>query len=231
MPTMDQVVWASVNVHAGGEPQCYKRGDLLPEASSSEEMAQRQLLRQGGALRIVEVVYTAEELADMARARGEATAAREAAADIDPNVPVAEQVTQPDPGLPVLREPSGSPVVIGDEDLRAAHQQQARDAGQTRETQAREDKEGQPKPPAASAAKSAWVDHAVDVHGADRAEAEKMSRDQLAAKYAGAPAGGTAAGKGPQPQAAPQPPPSSGTDSPAPQPDQPGLSRGGKQGS
>lgn len=119
MPTMDQVVWATVNCYAGGEPASFKRGDLLPEAASPDESAQRQLLRQGGALRIVDVVYTEQELADLARARGEATAARETA--LDP--PAADR--DEEKARPVMADPSGAPVVIGDEDLRAEHKKQA----------------------------------------------------------------------------------------------------------
>ena len=129
MPTMDQVAWAQVNVSTGGETAAFKRGDLLPETADPEEMAQRSLLRIGGALRIVEVVYTDEELAEQARARGEATASAMVAHDVDPSVPLGEQTaTGGEPGLPTLTSAHGGPVVIGDDDLTAEHAKQARAA-------------------------------------------------------------------------------------------------------
>jgi hypothetical protein len=181
---MDQVAWASVNIMAGGEMQQFHRGDLLPEAASSDEASNRSLLRLGGAIRTVEVVYTAEELADQAQQRAVATAARETALDVNPDLPLAQQVPGSAPaGRPTLVEPSGSPVVLASEEDRAAHQRQSEQAEQARSEEA-----SQPPPPPANASKAAWVRHAVEVHGADQGEAEGMTRDQLRGQYT-APAG------------------------------------------
>lgn len=119
---MDQVAWSNVNIVTGGASKAFKRGELLPEPADSEEAAQRQLLRIGGALRVVEVVYTADELAEQARQRGVTTAVRESALDVDGSLPLGAQVNNVAPGLPTMVDPSGSPVVIGDEDLRAEHE-------------------------------------------------------------------------------------------------------------
>jgi hypothetical protein len=179
MPTMDQVVWANANVTVGGETQGFARGELLPEAGTAEELAERSLLRIGGALRAVEVVYTPDELAEQARLRGETTATREAALDTDPAVPSGQQMPGGVPaGRPTLVEPSGSPVVIGDEGLREEHAAQARVAEESRARQG-------PKP---NAPKPVWVDYAVK-QGQDRTEAEAMTRDQLVEKHGGVLAG------------------------------------------
>jgi hypothetical protein len=173
---MDQVAWANANVTVGGDTTPYARGALLPEPTSPEEAAERSTLRLIGAIRSVEVVYTAEELAEQARARGQASAAREAALDVDPAAPLGQQVAgSAQSGPPTLVEPSGSPVVIGDEDLRSEHQRQQRDAQQRAD-------QAQGKPPATNATKQAWVDHAVR-QGADRDEAEGLTRDQLRERY------------------------------------------------
>lgn len=175
MATMDQVAWANVNVRVGGVPKSYKRGDLLPEAADTEESSQRQLLRTGGALRVVDVVYTPEELAERAQALGAATAAREVANDVDPSLPLGQQVPgSREPGLPVITEPSGSPVVIGNEETRAEHAKEAEAAAAVS--------------PGVTGTKAAWVDFAV-ARGADRDKAEAMTRDQLRAAYGGGGAG------------------------------------------
>jgi hypothetical protein len=172
MATMDQVAWANVNVMVGGVPQSFKRGDLLPEAADTDESSQRQLLRTGGALRIVDVVYTPEELAERAQALGRATAAREVANDVDPSLPLGQQVPgSREPGLPTITEPSGSPVVIGNEETRATHERAAEDAAAPA--------------PGVTGTKDAWVDFAVS-KGADRDKAKAMTRDQLRAAYGGA---------------------------------------------
>jgi hypothetical protein len=178
MPTMDQVAWATCNVSVPGGSERFARGDLLPEPGSDAERAERSTLRTIGAIRTVEVVYTPEELADQARERGQATAAREAALDVDPSLPLADQVPGTvEPGRPTLMEPSGAPVVIGDEELRAEHQAAADEAGRRRA------EEEQNAPPPATASKADWADFAVRVRGADRAEAEKLNRDELRRKY------------------------------------------------
>lgn len=111
MPTtMDQVVWAQIGIHHDGENRYFKKGDLLPPASDSEEASTRNLLRIGGAVRTVEVVYTPDELAAQAQVRAETTARHEAA----PAVPA---------GPPTLTSPAAAPVVVGDEELRAEHEQ------------------------------------------------------------------------------------------------------------
>lgn len=147
MPTMDQVAWAQVNVSTGGETAAFKRGDLLPETADPEEIAQRSLLRIGGALRIVEVVYTDEELAEMAKARGQATASAMVAHDVDPTVPLGEQTQGgSEPGLPTLTSAHGGPVVIGDDDLKAEHAKQAKAA--ERKADSKGDDKAAPKPEA-----------------------------------------------------------------------------------
>lgn len=129
MPTMDQVAWANANVTVGGTTTPFGRGALLPDTTSPEEAAERSTLRLIGAIRTVEVVYTPEELAEQARARGEASAAREAALDVDPATPAGDQhAGQVTAGPPTMVEPSGSPVVIGDEGLKAEHEKAQRDA-------------------------------------------------------------------------------------------------------
>jgi hypothetical protein len=176
MPTMDQVVWQSVNLATGeGEATQYKRGDLLPFTEDQAQLAQRSLLRLGGAIRVVEVVYTDEELAEQARARGEATSRAAVAHDVDPAAAMGAQVPgDADPGPPTLTSSHGAPVVIGDEGMKADHEEQAAEAA-ARAVAA--------KPPQPSAAKHTWVDFAVEQRGADRDQAEALTRDQLAAKY------------------------------------------------
>lgn len=143
MATMDQAVWANVNVTVEGEHAAFARGALLPEPATAEEASERTLLRLGGALRTVEVVYTQDELADMARARGDATAAREAQFGVDPDLPMGDQMSgTATTGVSTMVEPSGSPVVIGNEEMRAEHAKAAKAA------QGRRD---EVKPPAAKA--------------------------------------------------------------------------------
>ena len=133
MPTMDQVAWANANILIGAAREPHSRGSLLPEPVTAEESADRQTLRLIGALRVVEVIYTPDELAEQARAQGAAVAARESAADVDPSLPLGEQVTgSADPGPPVLAGGGGAPVVIGDEDLKAEHDKAAKDADKRR---------------------------------------------------------------------------------------------------
>ena len=116
MPVLDQVVWQSVNVVHDGQPKFFKRGDLLPEAAGEQEAAARNLLRIGGAIQIVEVVYTPEELAVQATQIAAAAARRETAPPAPPDSAPAG------PGLPTLTSPGAAPVVIGDEELRAEHE-------------------------------------------------------------------------------------------------------------
>lgn len=181
MPTMDQVVWQSVNLAAGeGEATQYKRGDLLPATDDPEQTAQRTLLRLGGAIRVVEVVYTEEELAAQARERGEATARAAVAHDVNPAATMGSQTAGgAEPGHPTLTSSHGAPVVIGDEDLRAEHQEQAGKEAERAE-QARQAAEARPQP---SAAKHVWVDYVVEHHDVARHDAEGLTRDQLAARY------------------------------------------------
>jgi hypothetical protein len=184
---MDQVAWANANITVAGETTPFSRGALLPEPTSPEESAERSTLRLIGAVRTVEVVYTPDELAEQARLRGTASAAREASLDVDPSAPLGQQVPgSAEAGPPTMVEPSGSPVVIGDEDLKAEHEK-ANQAARDKAAQAAQDKAAQPS---AAASKQAWVDHAVDVHGADRDEAQGMTRDQLRDRYSQADTGG-----------------------------------------
>jgi hypothetical protein len=180
MGTKDQVAWANANITVAGETTPYSRGSLLPETTTPEEAAERSTLRLIGAIRTVEVVYTPEELAEQARSRGAASAAREAALDVDPAAPLGQQVAGGrETGPPTMVEPSGSPVVIGDEELRAEHEKADREASH-RAGEAAKAREAQPP---ASASKATWVDYAVDHRGADRADAEGMTRDQLVTQY------------------------------------------------
>jgi hypothetical protein len=117
MPTQDQVVWSSVNIaKTGGDTESYNRGALLPPPADLDEAAARNLLRIGGAIRTVEVVYTQEELAEHAMAHAERGAARAAALDVDPGVPLGSQMPGGGtPGPPTLETPGGTPVVVGHE--------------------------------------------------------------------------------------------------------------------
>jgi hypothetical protein len=190
MAIQDQAVWASVNVpHPDKGSVNYKRGELLPAPASEEEAAARSLLRLGGALRTVEVVYTPEELAEQAQGRAELAAAAAVAADPD-----ADPAEHP----PTLTTTHGSPVVIGPpggDDAAAGpppsavggHAAKAETKAETRAEDA-----GGPDPgaeaagpmPHAGANKATWVDYAIR-RGVPRAEAEAMTRDQLAGQFAG----------------------------------------------
>jgi hypothetical protein len=152
MPVQDQVVWQNVNVTVAGRNRNFARGELLPNPTSEPEANNRALLRLGGALRVVEVVYTEAELAQRRRstARPAAAAARAGitAAEPAPAAPAAAQAATPEKPA----EPPGSgPVVLG------------------------------PKP-VPSATKHEWKDYAVS-QGMEPADADDMTRDQLAAKY------------------------------------------------
>jgi hypothetical protein len=127
MATMDQAAWANVNVLVGKIREPFTRGALLPEPGTAEEAYDRQTLRLIGAIRVVDVVYTAEELAAQMQARGEADAAREAAGQVDVSVPLGDQTEQAAaPGPPTVSGGAGAPVVIGDEDLKAEHEAAAK---------------------------------------------------------------------------------------------------------
>jgi hypothetical protein len=144
MPVQDQVVWQNVNVAVGGQSRNFARGALLPNPTSEAEANTRALLRLGGALRVVEVVYTEAELAQRRRgpARPAEASARAGITAAEPAAPAATATAQ---------APASGPVVLG------------------------------PKP-VPSATKRDWADYAVS-QGMPRAEAEDMTRDQLAAKY------------------------------------------------
>jgi hypothetical protein len=116
MPTQDQVVWASVNILTASGSTPFTRGSLLPEPRP-EEAESRALLRLGGAIRTVEVVFTQEELAEQAGASAAATAARVSAHDVDPGLPSGEQIAgTAQPGPPTLESAGHTPVVIGSDD-------------------------------------------------------------------------------------------------------------------
>jgi hypothetical protein len=121
MPVMDQVVWASVNIASASGTTAYGRGALLPDPADPEEASTRNLLRIGGALRTVEVVYTAEELAEQMGAQAAASSARVAALDVDPTAAVGNQTLGTgEPGPPTLESPGTTPVVIGPDDTIAS---------------------------------------------------------------------------------------------------------------
>ncbi len=141
MPTMDQVAWANANILVGDSRPPYPRGALLPEPATAEEAADRSLLRMIGAVRTVEVVYTAEELAEQARARGTADAAAAHAGEVDTTLPMGDQVTTPTPaGPPTLHGGTGAPVVIGDEDLKREHEAARKAAAEPKGEDKGEDK-------------------------------------------------------------------------------------------
>jgi hypothetical protein len=141
MPVQDQAVWRHVTVVCGDAPHVFGRGDLLPAPRTDAEASNRTLLRLGGALRVVEVVYTEEELAARGRRPGQGPAEAGHAAGASAVVAPAENA---DPR-------GGAPVVLG------------------------------PKP-APSASKGTWSTYAVE-HGMPEAEAEALTRDQIAAKF------------------------------------------------
>lgn len=128
MPTMDQVAWAGANVVVGQVREHFARGALLPAPVTADEAYDRQTLRIIGAIRVVEVVYTPEELAAQMAAQGAATTAREQAGQVDPDVPLGQQTELPAAGgPPTVVGPGGAPVVIGDEELKAEHAKAEKD--------------------------------------------------------------------------------------------------------
>jgi hypothetical protein len=198
MAIQDQAVWASVNVpHPDKGSVNYKRGELLPAPASEEEAAARSLLRLGGALRTVEVVYTPEELAEQAQGRAELAAAAAVAADPD-----ADPAEHP----PTLTATHGSPVVIGPPEgqgaasddvpqytgepgAAAAKLSGTPDAGPGTGAAAAAADEIPPDgaedagpAPHANAAKAQWVDYA-ERRGMPRDQAEGMTRDQLVMQF------------------------------------------------
>jgi hypothetical protein len=107
MPVQDQAVWKTVNATSGGQARTYRRGDLLPPPATDAEANQRTLLRLGGALRVVEVVFTPEELASRGRGAGQSPAQASAAAGVV-SATVAP-VKNADPRVATV----GAPVVLG----------------------------------------------------------------------------------------------------------------------
>ena len=104
MPVQDQAVWKSVNVTVDGKAAVFGRGALLPPPATDQEANTRTLLRLGGALRVVEVVYTPDELAARARRPGQGPAEADHAAGV-----VATAVAPP-----ADADPRGAaPVVLG----------------------------------------------------------------------------------------------------------------------
>jgi hypothetical protein len=103
MPVQDQAVWKSVTLVTAGAQHVYQRGELLPPPASDQESSQRTLLRLGGALRVVEVVYTPEELAARGRRPGQGPAQADEGAGWVATAVVA----------PAGADPRGAPVVLG----------------------------------------------------------------------------------------------------------------------
>jgi hypothetical protein len=106
MPVQDQAVWRQVTVVTGGQNHVYNRGDLLPAPASERENSLRTLLRLGGALRVVEVVFTPDELAARASRPGQGPAAT------NTNAGVTATVVPPataDPRVATV----GAPLVLG----------------------------------------------------------------------------------------------------------------------
>lgn len=106
MPIQDQAAAKQITVVTAGKSVVYERGELLPPPASDEESNTRALLRLGGAVRVVEVVYTPDELATRSQHAGgarAASAAGMAAAVVgppegsDPRQPTAPVVLGPKP--------------------------------------------------------------------------------------------------------------------------------------
>jgi hypothetical protein len=174
MAIQDQAVWASVNVpHPEKGSVNYKRGELLPDPASEEEAAARSLLRLGGALRTVEVVYTPEELADQATARAELAAAASAAQD-----PGADPAEHP----PTLTATHGSPVVIGPPDDAGGKDEDDTPPSAAAAGVPPDGAEDAGPAPHTNAAKAQWVDYA-ERRGMPRDQAEGMTRDQLVMQF------------------------------------------------
>ena len=74
MPIQDQAAAKQITVVTAGKPVVYERGELLPPPVNDEESNTRALLRLGGAVRVVEVVYTPDELAARSQHAGGARA-------------------------------------------------------------------------------------------------------------------------------------------------------------
>jgi hypothetical protein len=104
MPIQDQAAAKQVTVVTAGQVVVYERGELLPPPSNEEEANTRSLLRLGGALRVVEVVYTPDELRARERQSGLTGAQASQAAGIPAAVAPAPET---DPRQPV------APVVLG----------------------------------------------------------------------------------------------------------------------
>ena len=103
MPIQDQAAAKQITVVTAGKAVVYERGELLPPPASDEESNTRALLRLGGAVRVVEVVYTPDELAARSQHAGGARAS--AAVGV-----TAAVVTPPAGSDP--RQPT-APVVLG----------------------------------------------------------------------------------------------------------------------
>jgi len=79
MPVQLQVAWEHCNLMVGGKPTSLARGELVPDTDDTEELAQRATLVLGGALRVVEVVFTQAEMAEAVQAAAETAQAAAAA--------------------------------------------------------------------------------------------------------------------------------------------------------
>jgi len=177
MPTMDQVAWAGVNAVVGTQREHFTRGALLPAPATADEAYDRQTLRLIGAIRVVEVVYTPEELAEQMKAAGQQGAAREAAGQVDPAAPLGDQTElAAAAGPPTVTSPGGAPVVIGDEDLKAEHAKAEKAAAARAEAAAK---------PAAEPAAEKAADKAADK------DAAKPSAPAAGAHQARRPPGGS----------------------------------------
>jgi hypothetical protein len=103
MPVQDQAMAREVTVRTGGKDRVFTRGDLLPPPTNDAEANTRTLLRIGGALRVVEVVYTPDEIAARSRQPGQGPA--QASAGAGAAAVVAPQDSADPRG--------GAPVVLG----------------------------------------------------------------------------------------------------------------------
>jgi hypothetical protein len=104
MPVQDQAVWKHVTLKVGGKQHVFHRGELLPPPASEAENNIRALARIGGALRVVEVVFTPDELATRSHRQGQGPAATNTAAGVPAAVAPAPG-TDPRGGAPVVLGP------------------------------------------------------------------------------------------------------------------------------
>lgn len=95
----DRVLWNGATISTDGVAAVYACGDLLPEATTDDDVANRATLRAGGAIQSVTVVTTEAEFTAAALEAATAAAEREAIA------------AGTDAAKPVLLAPDGLAIV------------------------------------------------------------------------------------------------------------------------